>query len=75
MNVRAKFRSDGAKSFEEVPGGLNRMSIRRFEKLVAQSGFEMTHCRYQCIRGMDLLGRLPFVRELFINHVVCELKC
>jgi SAM-dependent methyltransferase len=34
---RAGFKSDGARSFREVPGGLNQMTISRFEKLVAES--------------------------------------
>ena len=36
---RADFRSDGATRFGEVEGGLNRLSIRRFERIVAESPF------------------------------------
>ena len=34
---RSHLRSDGATRFEEVAGGLNRMTIARFERLAAQS--------------------------------------
>lgn len=43
---RAQFRADGARRFSEVEGGLNQMTIGRFEGLVANSplkfaGFEL----------------------------------
>lgn len=37
LQWRAELRSDGATRFSEVAGGLNQMSIRRFERLVGQS--------------------------------------
>ncbi len=37
---RSRFKTDGATRFGEVAGGLNQMTIRRFEKLVAASPFE-----------------------------------
>jgi SAM-dependent methyltransferase len=36
---RSHIRSDGATRFSEIDGGLNQMSIGRFERLVAGSGF------------------------------------
>lgn len=36
---RRDLRSDGATSFAECPGGLNCITIRRFEQLVAESSF------------------------------------
>jgi ubiquinone/menaquinone biosynthesis C-methylase UbiE len=36
---RSDFKSDGARRFSEVAGGLNRMTLRRFEQLVSESGF------------------------------------
>jgi hypothetical protein len=32
---RSDFKSDGATRFSEVAGGLNQMTIRRFERLIA----------------------------------------
>jgi SAM-dependent methyltransferase len=37
LEWRAELRNDGATRFSEVAGGLNQMSIRRFERLVGQS--------------------------------------
>lgn len=36
---RSDFKTDGATRFHEVAGGLNQMTIRRWERLVADSGF------------------------------------
>jgi SAM-dependent methyltransferase len=38
---RATFKTDGARKFREVAGGLNEMSIGRFERLVAASPFRV----------------------------------
>lgn len=36
---RSRFKHDGATRFDEVEGGLNQMTIRRFRQLVARSSF------------------------------------
>jgi len=38
---RSDFKTDGATKFHETAGGLNRMSIARFEQLAAESAFEV----------------------------------
>lgn len=37
---RSDFKTDGATRFHEVAGGLNKMTIKRWEALVAESGFK-----------------------------------
>lgn len=73
MNVRNRFRNDGAMKYEEVEGGLAKMSVAKFERLVLQCGMKIQHKKYECIKGLDFLGGLPILRELFINHVNCAL--
>lgn len=73
LAVRARYRTDGARRYEEVESGLNRMTVRRFERLAARAGLRMEHRRYDCVRGMRLLARPPLLRELFINNVACVL--
>jgi SAM-dependent methyltransferase len=41
LRWRADIRSDGATRFHEVEGGLNRMTIARFERLVAATKFRV----------------------------------
>ena len=74
MSVRARFRSDGATRYEDCESGLNKMSIGKFERLVAASGLIVEGRRYDCIRSINFLGKLPVLRELFINHVTVALK-
>jgi 2-polyprenyl-3-methyl-5-hydroxy-6-metoxy-1,4-benzoquinol methylase len=38
---RSDFKTDGATKFHETAGGLNRMTIRHFERLAAESAFEV----------------------------------
>jgi len=73
MQVRSRFRSDGAKRYEEVESGLNRMTVARFERLVSRAGMRMEWRNYRCVKGLSFLGRPPVVRELFINDISCIL--
>lgn len=73
MNVRRHYRKDGASRYEEVESGLNKMSIRKFERLVAECGLRMERRHYTCVRRLNFLARLPLLRELFINHATCVL--
>jgi hypothetical protein len=41
MRWRADIRSDGATRFSEVEGGLNQITIARFERLVSASQFRI----------------------------------
>jgi SAM-dependent methyltransferase len=74
MRARTRFRADGAVRYEEVEGGLNRMTIARFERLVRDSGLRLEWKRYRCVKGANALRLLPGLRELFINHVSCVLR-
>jgi SAM-dependent methyltransferase len=74
MKVRSRFIDDGAVSYEDVEGGLNRMTVRKFERLVADCGLELGYRRYNCVKGLGFLAKLPLARELFINHVSCVLR-
>ena len=69
MKVRSRFRHDGAERYEDVESGLNKMTIAGFERLVSSSGMTTEFRRYRCVKGMTLLGKIPILRELFINHV------
>jgi SAM-dependent methyltransferase len=73
MSVRARYRDDGARRYEEVESGLNRMSVRRFEATVAQAGLAFATRRYRCVKGLEPLGHVPLLRELFVNEISVEL--
>lgn len=73
MAVRARYRADGARRYEEVESGLNRMTVRRFERLAARAGLRMERRRYDCVKGLRVLAFPPLLRELFINNVAAVL--
>lgn len=74
MRVRAQYRDDGAEKYEEVESGLNKMSLSKFEKLCREQDLIASYKKYSCIKGMDYLGAIPFLRELFVNRVTVILK-
>jgi SAM-dependent methyltransferase len=73
MSVRSRYRSDGARRYVDVESGLNQMSLAKFERVIANAGVQMRHRHYGCVKGLDFLGKLPVVRELFVNQVSCVL--
>lgn len=73
MRVRARYRSDCALRYVDVESGLNRMSLAKFERVVADAGLEVRHWHLTCVKGVNVLAALPLLRELFVNHVSCVL--
>ncbi len=73
MAVRGRYRQDGATRYEEVEGGLNRMSVAKFERLVRDSGLVMTWRRYVAVKRVPVVTAVPGLRELFVNEVDCVL--
>jgi SAM-dependent methyltransferase len=75
IKARSKYKKDGAQRFEEVEGGLNRMSIRKFERILERSSFFIKSLRLIPIRGSSVLhGCLPGGRELFTSVVKAALQ-
>jgi len=56
LRWRADFKSDGATRFGEVAGGLNQMTIARFERLVGESPFELAALEAVPIRRLRWLA-------------------
>jgi len=70
---RSDFKTDGATRFEEVEGGLNQMTIARFERLVRESPFEFENFEAVPIRGASRLHN-HLTREFFTAIVRCRLR-
>lgn len=72
LRWRARYRDDGASAFSEVEGGLNQMTIARFERLVAASPLRLEHLHSVPIRRLRWLhGR--WSREFTTALVRAEL--
>lgn len=69
---RSDFKTDGATRFREVEGGLNQMTIRRFERLLAASDFRVEHFETPPIKKVRALHN-RLTREFFTSHVRCTL--
>jgi len=74
LDVRALFRTNGAKKYQEVTGGLNKMTVAKFEWLIARSGMNVEFKRYNCMFGLNFIGRIPVLRELFTYQISCILR-
>jgi len=70
---RSDLRSDGATRFGEVEGGLNQMTIARFERLVKQSPFVLDFLEDVPIRRLRLFHN-RLTREFTTSIVRCKLK-
>jgi SAM-dependent methyltransferase len=75
MAERRRFRPDEeARRFEEIRGGLNRMTLARFEAIIAATGFEPVYVKrnagdHPAVKAMDVLARARPLREYFTNNV------
>ena len=77
LNVRNLYPdgSDGAKRFEDIRGGLNKMTVRRFEQLIAAApGMRVEHLTLHSVKRVPLVTRVPVLRELMTGAVTCILK-
>jgi len=69
---RSTFKTDGATRFGEVAGGLNQMTIARFEKLIAGSPFKFASLELVPIRRFRGFHN-RFTREFTTAVVRCRL--
>lgn len=70
---RSDLRSDGAMRFSEVAGGLNQMTIAKFERLVKQSPFVIDLLETVPIRRLRLF-HTRLTREFTTSVVRCKLN-
>ena len=70
---RSDIRSDGATKFREVEGGLNQMTIGRFERLVKDSSLTLVSLEAVPIRRLERFN-VPLTREFTTAIVRCVLS-
>ncbi len=70
---RADFKTDGATKFREAAGGMNCMTIRRFERMVKNSSFEIESLEAVPIRKLKRLHS-KWTREWTTAIVRARLK-
>jgi SAM-dependent methyltransferase len=72
LRWRSDFKRDGATRFAEVDGGLNQMTIRRFEALVFDSPLRLEALETVPIAGLKRFGWRP-LREFTTSFIRCRL--
>ncbi|HID93743.1 MAG TPA: class I SAM-dependent methyltransferase [bacterium (Candidatus Stahlbacteria)] len=74
MSVRGRFRGDGAKKYSEVDGGLNKMTVRKFKKLIKRSDLKVTSLKIKGVKNLGVLTKIPILNELFSSEISCVLE-
>ena len=74
LSLRARFRDDHPQRIEEVEGGLNRMTVRRFERIVRGGDFHIERISLYSVKRLPLVTRIPLVREFLTNAAACILR-
>jgi len=75
MAARSLYKTDGAVKFEQVAGGLNRMSVRKFEQLIDNSVFRIMTLQPIPIRRTKFLHTYcPGGREIFTSIIKAFLQ-
>jgi len=70
---RSDFKTDGATCFGDVEGGLNRMTISRFKRIIKQSPFKLVKLELVPIKRLRPFAN-RFTREFVTSIVRCKLK-
>ncbi len=70
---RSDFKTDGATRFHEVAGGLNQMTVARFERTVAESPFRILKLEPVPIRKLEPIAN-RLTREFTTATVRCTLE-
>jgi SAM-dependent methyltransferase len=73
MNVRRKYRRDGARLFREASGGMGRMTLKRFKDLVAGSSLKSEALELFAIRNFKPVLWFPVLHEMWISRISCVL--
>jgi SAM-dependent methyltransferase len=74
LTLRSRFRDDRPARLEDIEGGLNRMTVARFERIMHQSGMHIERLQAHPTLGLPLVSRIPVVRELLTSAATCILR-
>lgn len=74
LTLREQFRGDRPQRIEDIEGGLNKMTLARFERIIRDSGLAVVELRYYATRGLPLVAKVPVVRELLTSAAMCMLR-
>jgi SAM-dependent methyltransferase len=73
MSVRSRFKDDGARRYEEILSGLNKMTLAKFEGIIDRSGLVVEHQKLFATKNLPVVKRIPLLREYLVSAVTCVL--
>ena len=74
MKVRSRYKNDGATRYEDIEGGLNRMTVAKFERLMRNSGMNVRELHLFSTKGLPVVTKVPVVREFLTSAASCILE-
>ncbi len=74
MKVRSHYRTDGARQFHEVEGGLNTIGTRAFQRAVPSLGLQIERLTRSPLVGQQWMMRLPMIHEFFTHEFTAVLR-
>jgi hypothetical protein len=74
MRFRSRFRDDCATRYEDVQGGLNRMTLAKFERIIRATGMKAEFFKCRPVRGLPFVANIPLVREFLVAAATCILR-
>lgn len=74
LAVRAKYKADDARRYEDIEQGMNRMTVAKFERLVAAAGLKFETKVLRTVKNLPIVGSCAGIRELLVNQVTAVLK-
>ena len=74
LTLRSHFRTDHPDRIEDIEGGLNKMTVARFEAIMREGGMRLERLQAHPTWGLPLVSHIPIVRELLTSAVTCILR-
>jgi SAM-dependent methyltransferase len=67
LALRSRFRKDRPQRLEEIEGGLNRMTVSRFERIIDSCGMKIEQKQLFATKGLPFVTSIPIVREVLTS--------
>jgi SAM-dependent methyltransferase len=72
MKVRTRYKNDGALRFEDIEGGLNKMTVSKFLKILRSQELSPEWIRLTATKRLPLVTKIPVLREFATVRVACS---
>jgi SAM-dependent methyltransferase len=74
MKLRSEYYAEKPTCYEEAAGGLGKMTVSKFNRVIADSPFKFRKLELIGIKGLQAPTKIPVVRELVTSSIRAELE-